>query len=84
VIERHEGEGRIDLRVHDVYPLSWENIHRFIALRLASSTWSTSWSIVTSSLVAMIRIRPRELLRDTSASGLQVALAWASSSKPRH
>src|SRR5262245_28947664 len=45
------------------------------AYRVPPSTWITSRSIVTSSLVAMTRIRPREPRRATSASGRQVAFS---------
>src|SRR5262249_12826766 len=44
------------------------------AYRVPPSTWITSRSIVTTSLVAMTRTRPREPRRATSASGRQVAL----------
>src|SRR5262245_66532675 len=42
--------------------------------RVPPSTWITSRSIVTSSLVAMTSIRASEPRRATSASGRQVAL----------
>src|SRR5260370_34431631 len=56
----------------------------FIALRFSPSTWITSWSIVTSSLVATTRVRPPKLQRDRSPSGCQAALATTSSSSRRH
>ena len=42
--------------------------------RVPPSTWIASWSMVTSSVVAMTSIRPPEPRRATSASGRQVAL----------